>query len=1437
VASDDESTGVIDVAAMREMVDETPPTASRPVDDDAPTLYGHVTALTRPVVEDALVTVALPVPVPVPVADASATITRRYPFADDAAMTVARPMPVDDAAMTVARPMPVDDAAMTVARPMPVDDAAMTVARPMPVDDAFATTAFFAPEEPATDEIEAVSDEIEPDEIEDEGSRWVVPDAEISASEIELLEGDDSVEALVSPHGSVTGATPALLLPSEELDGDEERLLLEQERYGELVSLYRQRASESDLTKQKTALLLRTARVYESGLGDGRAAFDAVAEAFELAPDDADVVAEIDRLGKETGRLGELAERIRRKVLPRTADERRGLYLGHLVYWYERVLGRVRDLGPLVADLERHDKVHPVVLKRAAQVAAMNGDVRMQRDHLLRALERTIRGAERATIHLLLGEAFVGTADEARHYELALEADPRSIPALHALKRIAREKERHEQVRWALERLVDVAEANAARVEALLELAELEESKFLRREAAADLLERVLELSPGHAPALKALERCYHALRDWPRLVRVLSLRAERTTDKKTRSELLVLAAEVNESKLANPKGAIEAYRSLLSIDPKSRRALGDLARLYERLGDWTNVATYKARVAELAPTKRAMAQELVKLGDYLDLPERDRIAARLQYERAVVIDPTNVSGWEALQRIAAEAGDVRRIIECLEKRRDHTDVPRQRATVLVELGRVHLERGGHADARKAFEAAIRADPANEPAAAVMLDLFTAESRWAEAAPLAELLVNAAIRDRDSEALFVRLRLATRIAAALGDADRAMLSAASALDARPDDPAAQADLVVIASQCREAAPAALARGRAHLARIALRPEELAPSHLLALARLQRAANDLESAAALFERAQGLLAGDANVTRELADVYLAQGDHARACELKLEVARDAPNAELRFELLCEAGEIWARRAGELEEAAVVFEEARALRPLDPWLLQTLRWLYGELDAFEPLAGVLEQLAPTQEKTSDRVQTLTLLAELVREELHDGPRAVDVYEQILDLDGRKLDLFEEIVRLLTAEKAWERLEEAYRRMLDRVRRDAGPQELEVVLLQQLGIIHRDRRGDAARAYEALDAAAQRRPDDPELRRMIVELLVATDNLEPAIARLRGDVERAPHDASLYAELYELFLRQSAFDDAWCAVDVLGRLRELTSEQQGFLADYAPMPLSDVPGQIVEQAWTSHLLHPELDATLTRLFALITPVVARVRLAQLRPEQRVGRPFTPKHSRMHDLVRATFENAAEILALPTPDLLLGDASGPPVAPALAPYGAVLVNAGAVEAQAGSLAYLVGKCLAEQRPELAARGFFPSVPELTSLVAMALRVARGENAKDPAGAALDQAFAAALDPEEMTALRSVVLGMTPIEATRLDVKAWLRAADLSSTRAGLLVARDVGPAGDAIVAEVAPGPAGELARRDRIGELYKFAVSELYAELRAAIGVAVEA
>ncbi len=1218
------------------------------------------------------------------------------------------------------------------------------------------------------------------------------------------------------------------------LDADEKQLQSENS-FGALLELYRLRIEDVDAPLAKAELLHKLASVYEVHFNQPEPAFRALLKAFDLNPSDAEIVSSLERVAKAAGRIVEIADHAK-KMLSASDLERQTLLLGHLVYWFERVLGRSDESLPFVLELERLDKAHPVSLRRAALTAAANGDTKTQRELLRRALDSTVRQDEKAHLYVALASAHAGTPEALKYYELAVANDGSSIVALQGIERIGSEQGLHGQVEWSLERQAEVALTSAERVDALVKLAQLHESKYLKRERAAEILELVVAKEPSHPLALTALARCYHALRDWTQLAKVVRLRAANTYDKEAKTELLELAAEVFESKLGELASAIAVHHELLALNPRHRRSLADLARLYEKLGDWANVAVWKSRVAELAPTARQTSLLLIQLGDFLSVPGRDALAARAPYERALIVDPTNAAVWEALQRLAVADGDPHRIAKCLEQRAKHVDGPRQRAAIFVELAGVHRQTGDDRAAREAYEEAIKADPTHELAAAFMLDVYSREERWGEAAPLCELLVHAAKRDDDIGALFTRLRLATRIAAALGDANHAMTYALAALDIMAQDPGAIADMLAVCSQCRDQAHV-VDRAKDALTLIAAGSTPIPSDVLIGLARMQRRAGEVNAAARTLERVLELEPSLTGLRSELADVYLAEGDYPRCCKLRVDLARDAASVDERFRLLVEVGEIWAQQAYELETAAGVFEEARQIKPLDPPLLQTLVSLYGELKWWREMENALESLAQTQDTAEKKAGSLFALANLVEETSRDLLRVAELFDGVLDIDHRRLDAFERLVRALTEAKDWQGLERAYRKMIARTAHGSEPNpSLNFALHQQLGLIYRDRLDDVARAYEALNIAAHSEPEDAGVRTIVTELLVVTDNLDNAVARLRELIDRTPHDADLYSEIYDLFLRQRAFDKAWCAINVLAQMREPSAEQRRFHADYAPVPLAEIPGQVVEDAWRSHVLHRDLDPVLTTLFARLAPVVARIRYGQLQREQlvhSVERPFTGQHSRRYDSIRKAFVDAAEVLCMSPPALLLGDPNSSLMFTASrAPIGALNVSVPALEAHADTMVYVIGKRLAERRSELLAQALFTDASDLETWLASAGRLSRKEKASDAQTRALDASLDVALTPYEREGLHEVLTQARAVGTTR-DIKRWSRAADLSSTRAAVLLCGDVGPARKAILAEVSATRDG--AALERVGEIYKLATSDLYADLRVAIGVAV--
>ena len=90
----------------------------------------------------------------------------------------------------------------------------------------------------------------------------------------------------------------------------------------------------------------------------------------------------------------------------------------------------------------------------------------------------------------------------------------------------------------------------------------------------------------------------------------------------------------------------------------------------------------------------------------------------------------------------------------------------------------------------------------------------------------------------------------------------------------------------------------------------------------------------------------------------------------------------------------------------------------------------------------------------------------------------PRALERFNDALDLDSEQLKPFEAVNKILNIRKDWKALERAYRKMLHRII-NQGNTDLEHNLWHTLGIIYRDRQRNFDAAAEAFKMAASLKP----------------------------------------------------------------------------------------------------------------------------------------------------------------------------------------------------------------------------------------------------------------------------------------------------------------------------------------------------------------------
>ncbi len=1172
---------------------------------------------------------------------------------------------------------------------------------------------------------------------------------------------------------------------------------------------------------ERAHLLVEVGLALRDDLGDHGQAVDALLEALRCWPRHDAALDAVEPLLRAQGRFPEAVALFQGQAMAER-DMVRALACAEIaVRWLTNELGRTDLAREWVERIRKLDSTHWLVHLVDAAAARERGDAKRELSALDFAVLSARRGDDRARIHLIMASRYLeertyDLAEAKKHYAAAHKLEPRRIDALRGLEHVATVQGDKVALADVLRRASVADIPLEERIEVLLRLARLEEEEFKKPELAARTLERAVDLAPGHVEALSALERCYFAARAWPELASVLERGATTTRDPELRRARLRRLGEVLETRLGDAKAAVATYARLVTAFPDDETLLGELARLAEKTGDVTAAARARTQLASLAREPHVRARHHVVAGQLL-VPV-DPAAARAAFERAVQADATNAAAWNALVWDARAAGDTPRVLRYLEQRAQATETPRARGMAWVELAEARHRAGDARGARDAWEAAWGADPTNESAANALLRAFVEDERWDELDAIIAVALAGADRDKDDARLLEIRRAEAKLAAAMGRPGQA-LAAAKAAYLRGPEAEGTGESLARAAHAMRADPAVVA-AREALTRLADAPDAIGLDARVMLAEVLSLLGETDRASALYDLVLADAPDDARALAGLSQIHGASGNRVAALSLKRQIARNLRDPNERFAQLVGIAEGFATRANAPELAEEVYEEARALRPHDLPVLHKLLALRQQLGRWQGVFDALSGIADADQDPHRRGKTLFTMAQIALRELQDRRTAVQLFERVLDVDPKNLESFERIVRLLTEDKAWLALDQMYERMLGRA--SQGDVTLQHALLKQLAVLRRDRIKDAAGAARALQAAIQLVPKDDEAQAMLREILSRTGQGTSAVQVTLERILLDPLDPTPYPALFDLVVTQGARDRAACAASVMRFLGVPHAPAENLLASYPQPPLEGILQELGEDAWRA-LLHPELDPHLTTILEVVAAATVDVLVARLPLRERLGHPGPKLEA---EGVGKLATRAARLLGVPVPKLYKRRSPGPAFsAGATRPPSLVVFPPALGGISREVLTFLVGKRVVEITPPLFARALCPSLTELKALAASAARIAAGQiDPQDaPLRERLDRAALARLTEAVDAALRAT---------GRLDVLRWAQLADVSASRAGLLLSGSVEAARAAIALE--PQAPGDLTPRDKLGELVVFHLGDVSATLRRNLGVA---
>ena len=514
--------------------------------------------------------------------------------------------------------------------------------------------------------------------------------------------------------------------------------------------------------------LRKIVEVWERGQRDIDRALDALERAFHLDTKDAEIRAELERVGGEYDRWDRVCE-IYLGAVDEFGPVDNAVALHHDVARLREMLGQTDKLEAIYQEILRLKSDDAVALKRTEQI------FREQErwEDLANVLEkRTSSSSEalpaperRARLRELAGlyeerlerpyeavdtlERLLLEADESRSTGDVYPIEPAEILEAHeALGRLYSRVGLWAKVVESLQKQAELTPDRARARTLRLEVATVFEKELSQPDRAGESYEAILAEIPDDAQALAALDRLNEAHGRADDQQDILRRRAALVTGAE-RVELVRRRARILEERLNNPEAAASALRDLGTDAISDDELMAALLRNLRRAGLAHEAARVLSQRIELEKERgkgKVDLQRITELNLELSLLKLDEFndpaAARKEVEAALQASPENPAALAALAQLHLKENDFAGYSEVRVREARALRGKAEAVEALLDAGRVYREQVGAPDkARACYEEALRDAPNNPEALRALAALLAAESHWDEARGVLEQLL------------------------------------------------------------------------------------------------------------------------------------------------------------------------------------------------------------------------------------------------------------------------------------------------------------------------------------------------------------------------------------------------------------------------------------------------------------------------------------------------------------------------------------------------------------------------------------------------------------------------------------------------------------------------------------------------------------------------
>ncbi|MBI4914677.1 MAG: tetratricopeptide repeat protein [Acidobacteria bacterium] len=537
---------------------------------------------------------------------------------------------------------------------------------------------------------------------------------------------------------------------------EEAGLLEDVERLGEvlgafaqLVELGARTVEKLDEPSAKVTLLLRCGR-WSVRLGDPGRAVEFLRAVLALEPEHEEALHELETLLGQLGRHAELADVVeKRAAVVFDLEAKKGLYRALAALCVER-LGDAKRAASAYDRILEADESDLAALDAVLALRERLEEWPTLAELLGRRISATVDAAQATALRKRLAGLYLGPLgredDGVAALKEILDYQPDDAETVTALEDFYSRHQRWDDLRDLLRDRLDRATESGSRLALLERLSDLAETKLDAPQDALDFALQMLDVEKASAQGRGRVERLLAALKRWDDLVMYFETWVKEAEGRDAAEELrlLVKIGEVREREMDDPDGAAEYFEKVLAREPNHTMALGALARIHERKGDWAKCVEVLERAAAGGGAPADVSDVLLRLGKVKEERLKEVPGALYNYQQAVQAHPENKAAVDAVVALARSAGEWPTYAAYAEYGIRFLTDDKEKLKALLDLSQVQTEKlGDAAKALQLVEAASTLAPDDRGVLMAMCDLMTKAGRTDEAIPILEKLVAA----------------------------------------------------------------------------------------------------------------------------------------------------------------------------------------------------------------------------------------------------------------------------------------------------------------------------------------------------------------------------------------------------------------------------------------------------------------------------------------------------------------------------------------------------------------------------------------------------------------------------------------------------------------------------------------------------------------------